>query len=189
MRTGILGNKRFRLLIILILFVGVSIVSYAATQTSAKEYQIKAVYLSKLIHFITWPTIAFSSVDAPYQLCILGEDPFKHNIDIVFRDRKIKNRSVIIKRLKQATATDHCHILFVAASHLRQVSFIVDNVRNKHTLTVSDMPTFISQGGMIELYSNRKRQVRLAIDPATLLEAKLKVSANLLRISRTAGGN
>ncbi|MBE9561948.1 MAG: YfiR family protein [Proteobacteria bacterium] len=165
--------------------------SYAAPQTSAKEYQIKAVYLSKLIHFITWPTIAFSSVDAPYQLCILGEDPFKHNIDIVFRDRKIKNRSVIIKRLSQTSTTDRCHILFVAASHLRQVSFIVDNVHNKkkHTLTVSDMPAFIRQGGMIELYSNRKRQVRLAIDPETLLEAKLKVSANLLRISRTAGGN
>ncbi|MFK5892293.1 MAG: YfiR family protein [Pseudomonadota bacterium] len=175
------------MLILSLFAVGGLSASYAATQTSAKEYQIKAVYLSKLIHFVTWPEEAFNSSDAPYQLCILGEDPFKYRIDIVFRNKKIKNRNIEINRLQYLSESDSCHILFISQSHVRQISFIVDTVQtgNKSMLTVSDTSSFINQGGMIELYNNRKRQVRLAIDPETLQEAGLKVSANLLRISRT----
>ena len=180
--------RQIQLMLILGLFaIGGLTTSYAATKTSAKEYQIKAVYLSKLIHFVTWPDEAFNTPDTPYQLCILGEDPFKYRIDIIFRNKKIKNRNIEINRLQYLSESESCHILFISQSHVRQVSFIVDSVQmdSKSMLTVSDTSSFISQGGMIELYNNRKRQVRLAIDPETLQEAGLKISANLLRISRT----
>jgi len=66
---------------------------------------------------------------------------------------------------------------------------VFDFLKNKPLLTVSDIPQFIESGGMLKFYLNRKRQVRLAIEPETLREATLQADANLLRISQTMSKN
>ena len=38
------------------------------------EYAVKAAYLPKFIPFITWPDGAFAGADAPFTICLLGQD-------------------------------------------------------------------------------------------------------------------
>ncbi|RKZ37069.1 MAG: hypothetical protein DRQ41_13685, partial [Gammaproteobacteria bacterium] len=51
----------------------------------AKEYQIKSVFLYNFSYFIKWPETVFSSNDAPFHFCILGEDLFKRGIDLAVK--------------------------------------------------------------------------------------------------------
>ena len=45
------------------------------------EYAVKAAYLPKFIPFITWPDGAFAGADAPFTICLLGQDHFEGKLD------------------------------------------------------------------------------------------------------------
>ena len=53
----------------------------AGADTNPLEYAVKAAYLYKFAPFVEWPAAAFASPSSPFQLCILGRDPFGAQLD------------------------------------------------------------------------------------------------------------
>lgn len=72
------------------------ITTYA--QNDSIEYKIKAGYLYNFTKFITWP----EDGAAAFNLCILGEDPFKSIIDPI-KKRTVKNKPIQLFRLSLDT--------------------------------------------------------------------------------------
>ena len=179
-----IATKWLRGLVLAVLLMvggGILLLSHAATLSSAREYQIKAVYLYNFTLFITWPKSAFSSYRAPFRICILGDDPFKKQIDIVVRNEKAQNRPIVVERIREVKP--FCQIVYISRSEQRHLPDIIAALEQHPILSVSDLPEFVVNGGMIKFYTRRK-QVRLAIDPQTLEETGLQASANLLRVSK-----
>jgi len=183
LRCGLLPRLYSIVMVILLLF-GLLSLTHAATQESAKEYQIKAVYLYNFTGFVTWPNNVFEDAKASFRICILGEDPFGRQLDLAVRGEKVEGRNVLVERIDSVQQSSGCQILFISESETSQLNPIFNALEKKPILTVSDMPEFVERGGMIKFYTNRRRQVRLAIDPETLQEAGLTVSGNLLRVSQ-----
>ena len=42
---------------------------------SSGEYDVKAAYLYNFAKFVEWPPEAFPAPDAPFAICVLGQDP------------------------------------------------------------------------------------------------------------------
>lgn len=171
-----------------LLVVCASCSSTAFAIDSAPEYLIKAAYIAKLANFITWPESTFSDATANLNLCILGEDPFEINIERAAAQVKPDGRNLVIQRFTELEDSTYCHILYISQSERRRLPNILDFLNRRPVLTVSDNETFVQLGGMVELYRNRRRQVRLAVDLESIQEAELKISAKLLRISRVVRG-
>jgi hypothetical protein len=152
-------------------------------QESAKEYQIKAVYLYNFSSFITWKPEAFANPQAPFTYCVLGNNPFDKQLDLAMANETVEGHPIQNKYLTQVEQVEGCHVLFIATSEAAKLQLILAQVRKHPILTVSDIPDFIEQGGMIKFYTNQRRQVRMMVDPLTLQEAGLAVSGNLLRVA------
>jgi hypothetical protein len=169
--------------IILGFIVGLVVsVSYAALPT-AKEYQVKAVYLFNFSKFIRWPDSAFGFDNArPIRICVLGKNPFE-NFARVVRGKKIKGRPVRVLNLRDFRNSRSCHILFVSKSEEGHQAAILNYTRQYPILTVSDIKRFVTRGGMIQFYI-RSNKVRFMIDPRTLREVGISASANLLRVAK-----
>jgi len=149
----------------------------------AKEYQIKAVFLYNFANFVTWPKEAFINDDGYFHICILGEDPFKSHIDVTVKGEKIKGRAVTVERLSYINQSDHCQILFISESEKVKRSSILNYLKGRPILTVSDIKNFAEKGGMIQFYSYKNR-IRFFIAPKTVKSATLVASANLLKIAK-----
>jgi|SRR5437762_13600142 len=65
-----------------------------ATAQFASEYQVKAAFLFNFAKFVEWPADAFTSADAPLQICVLGQDPFGNEFEA------IENKRVSGRRLE-----------------------------------------------------------------------------------------
>jgi len=158
--------------------------SYAIS--NAKEYEIKAAFLYNLGSFITWPENVFSGTNSSFQICVLGQDPFKEKLEIIAENHPILGHPVKIQRFQQIEETEGCHVLFVSDSEQLRLIAIFEWLKEKPVLTVSDIPGFTRQGGMIEFYPHRDK-IRLALAPQEAInEVGLKPSAHLLRISHDA---
>ena len=44
------------------------------------EYPVKLAFLYNFAKFVEWPANSYSSPDAPLSICIVGHDPFSHDI-------------------------------------------------------------------------------------------------------------
>lgn len=150
--------------------------------TTAKEYQVKAVFLYNFANFITWPESAFNNASIPFRICILGQDPFGVFIDATTESQKVKNRPLQVLRLKELNATRQCQILFISDSETPRLAEVLTFAKNYTVLTVGESEEFINEGGMIKFF-NRNNKVRLGINPDALDQANLKADANLLNLS------
>src|SRR5579862_4491440 len=49
--------------------------------SSSEEYRLKFAFLYNFARFVDWPADAFSSPQAPLNICIIGRDPFDSDLD------------------------------------------------------------------------------------------------------------
>lgn len=144
--------------------------------------RVKAAFLFNFAQFTSWP-----SEHSPQQVDglvvgIMGRDPFG-KIMQEFRDKKILGGPVHLKAVSTLEEARSCHILFIAASEASHVKQILRQLNQSAVLTVSDIPGFATQGGIIELFEI-EQHIRFAINLDASRNAKLILSAHLLKLAR-----
>ena len=150
---------------------------------TAEEYEIKAVYLFNLGQFVYWPDTILPD-GATFRVCILGRDPFGRLLDFVVDEVKvIQQHPIQVRRINNTKQSKGCHILFISSSEERRLPYIFEQLRNEPILLVSDIERFVTQGGMVQFYQ-LDTKIRLMLDPDSFSNARLKPSAQLMRIAK-----
>lgn len=180
----IFGSLR-HLLIVLTLLLPASLLTQApklaVAETIPHEYILKAGYISNFTKFIEWPREADSLIDpSRFILCLTGGDPFGEVLDQLAKKRRIKGKTLVIKR--NVSAVRKCHILFVGRSRASRVEQIVKQVGKAPVLVIGDTPGFSRRGGGINLVI-RNNKVRFEINRKAIERVGLKVSSELLDLA------
>ncbi len=148
------------------------------------EAQIKAGFLYNFAKYIEWPAEAFSSMEAPFVMCLAGRDTLGASFDS-FDGRTVHGHSVAVRRMGGASEDFRgCHILYVSESEQRRVASIVRGSQPA-LLTVSDIDGFIDMGGGIGLL-NADERVQFEVNLGALQRASLKASSQLLKLARNS---
>jgi hypothetical protein len=147
---------------------------------SSPEYQLKAVFLFNFAQFVEWPASAFPEPDTPLGICILGEDPFGGYLDETVRGETVANHPLTVRRYRRVDEIKGCHILFVSRQEQRHLGEVLDSLKGRSVLTVSDAERFASRGGMIRFVTDHNR-IRLRINLDAARAANLTLSSKLLR--------
>lgn len=190
--TGRLAAVRGRRLLAVTFFT----LSFALTQLppsvqgqAADEYEVKAAILLNFAKFIDWPTQAFRDGSGPLVIGVLGNDPFGERLDRVVGGKVVKNRPLIVKRLRAGQDIRDCHILFVSSSEQKRLPQILQSLGGASVLTVSEMSRFAQEGGVIHLTKENNR-VAFQINVENAERARLKINSPLLALAKVVkGGN
>jgi hypothetical protein len=144
------------------------------------EYQLKAVFLFNFAQFVEWPPSAFPDSTTPLVIGVLGEDPFGPYLDETVRNEKVKERPLVVRRYRTVEEITTCHILFVSRREQARLGRILDRLRGRSILTVSDADHFANRGGMI-LFVTEHGRIRLRANLEAAQAADLTLSSKLLR--------
>jgi len=150
---------------------------------SATEFQVKAAFLFNFAKFVEWPADAFSSADAPLQICVLGRDPFGHEFEEMIADKTVNGHRIEVIHPSGVPQAKSCQIIFVAASEKQQVREVLHGLRGASVLTVGDSAGFARMGGIINFVLDESR-VRFEVNVKAAERAHLKVSARLLTVAK-----
>ena len=154
-----------------------------AEREKPTDYQVKAAYLYNFGKFVSWPPKPDSSTPSkPFNLCVLGKDPFGSTLDSTVADESIDGRTVIVSRLSKVQDSTPCSIVFVSHSEAGHLKAILEALRSSNALTVSDIPGFSDQGGMIEFVVSENR-VRFEVNLLAAQHAGLALSSELLKVA------
>jgi hypothetical protein len=145
------------------------------------EYAVKATYLCKFAPFIEWPATAFTSRTSPFNLCILGDDPFGRTLDQAVRGQRVGDHPMIVRRLERMDGAETCHILYAGGSAKLPAAEAVRRMRGAPVLTVTDQSRGGS-GGIIQFVLKDGR-VRFEIDAAAATASQIVISSKLLSLA------
>ncbi len=153
-----------------------------AQNKAVPETQVMAVFLFNFTQFTEWPRSAFPSADAPLIIGIVGPDPFGRYLDETIENEKVQGHPLIVQRYRDMSDIKNCHVLYISEKDPEKVTAIINLVKNKNTLTISDFDNFSRMGGMIGFYKKDKK-IRLQANPGAAKSAGLVISSKLLRVS------
>jgi hypothetical protein len=156
----------------------------AAAPTTA---EVEAVFLFNFSQFVDWPPQAFPDPDSPIVIGVLGSDPFGAALDDVVRGEMVKGRPLVVRRFQHVEQLTDCHILFVSRSERARLDPIVQTLKGRSILTVSDLDGFASGGGVIG-FVLVENKIRLRVNLDAAHEAGLTLSSKLLRPAQIVNG-
>lgn len=154
----------------------------ASAADESVEYAVKAAFLHKFGSFVEWPATAFASPTSPFQLCVVGEDPFGAALDKAVSGQQIARRPVEVRRLKTVKPDSGCHIVYLAASETQRLAQIIEALRGSSVLTVSDGRSPGAATGIINFVIKDDR-VRFDIDDEAAAQNRLAISSKLLSVA------
>ena len=139
---------------------------------------VKAAFLPRFARYVAWPGAATPPAGAPFQLCIVGRDPFGPMLDRAASNELIEGHGVAVRRVLSADRAAGCHIAFVQGAAPTDTSRLLLALRGQPILTVTDGRGGQSRG-MIH-FTVVGGRVRFFIDEATAAERGLSISSRLL---------
>lgn len=155
---------------------------------SQLEYQVKATLIYNFAKFINWPSESFLTETDPIVVGIVGKDPFGKILDETFVGQTVHGRTIKVNRVKDLKELRVSHILFISLSEAERFKEILDSIQGTSIVTISDIPDFERQGGMIGLFL-RENRVRFSINIDAADFAHVKVNSQLLKISQVRKGS
>jgi hypothetical protein len=148
--------------------------------------QVEAVFLFNFSQFVEWPPQVFADPGSPIAICVLGSDPFGATLDEVVHGEVVKGRPLAVRRFQHIEELTDCQILFVSRSERERLQPILEKLKGRNILTVSDLEEFAGEGGVI-CFVVLDNKIRLRVNLEAAKAAGLTLSSKLLRPAQIVG--
>jgi hypothetical protein len=154
-----------------------------AQPAGAPEHKLKAAFVYNFAKLAEWPEEAFTSQKAPLTIGILGTDHLGRMLEELVKNRRIEGRKIQVMRYKRLEDVGLCQVLFISDSEAERVQNIVRVLADRPILTVSDLPGFARQGGIIGLYQEND-EMRFEVNRSAAKRANVRLSSKLLSLAK-----
>ena len=168
-------------LVLLAVFGGVRL---RAQMSTPSEYQVKAAFLYNFGKFVEWPADAFSDAEAPLVIGIYGNNPFGHDLEVMVAGKKIGSHPVDVRRVSALTDLRRCHIVFISMSEQKNTASVVEALRGRGVLTVTENMKHFAGSELIINFVMENDQVHFEINGAAADRTGLAISSKLLSLAR-----
>lgn len=160
--------------------LGLAAAASTALARNASEYRVKAAFLYNFTKFVEWPDNA--AADRPFVLGVCGPGALVDELRDALAGRSVRSRPLRVAAVRTPADARAVDLLFVSAQGEDAVEDLLAAVRASPVLTVGESDRFAGAGGIITFLTVDGR-VRFAIDRAAGERARLRISAQLLKLA------
>ncbi len=177
-KTTVNFNNPSNILLFLCLLFFYSGTVFAGSVSGA----VKTGFLFNFFKFVEWPE---EVNDQNFRLCLVEEGELGASVASL-NGKRVKGKSITVKRNVQGEAVKNCSMVFLPEDADSRKD-LLKHLNGLPILTVGDGESFIDEGGMIGLIENGSH-LGFEVNLSQLKNAKLQVSAQLLKLAKTVKG-
>lgn len=198
-KVGVRLNKVLTAIILLLL------ISLNFLLAQPPEYQVKSLLIWEIANkHIDWPKeTGMDNRKKPFVIGVISENPFGKFLEQTYNRKqqpiKIKNKMVVLRHIRRVEQIPGCHLLFISDLPRRFFSRVIEFIRDKSILSITDTEDFAEEGIHIsfvvskisdkpvnapELIDKPKSTVALVINETAARQSGLAISKYLLEIAK-----
>jgi hypothetical protein len=143
------------------------------------EYEVKAAFLYNFTRFITWSEPVADAEDL--KICVFGRDPFGDVLQQL-DGRMSQGKALTLAYPQTLVDAENCQVLFVGSAKSRDLPSITRYAEERRMLTISEIPEFVDEGGIIG-YVKEGNVIRFEINLQAAQRAGLQINSRLLELA------
>ncbi len=155
----------------------VSSLVHTSIASTDEELLFKAAFIYNFAKFTTWPDDAWQRQPDTITLCTVGNDSLTPGLNKL-SGRVIRDRTLKVIRLPDKI-NNQCHIIYIGQTHHQRYKRLITQTRDKAILSISQIPGFAENGGIIELH-RRGGQTSISVNLDSANNAGITLSSRLL---------
>jgi hypothetical protein len=146
------------------------------------EYAVKATYLYKFAPFVNWPPDTFEAADAPFRICVVGDDPFKEFLGKAVAGQRLGTHPFEVRRMETIGPGAGCQIVFISRLRAQSLGAALASVNGEPVLTVTDSTIDPDSGSIVQFVIDNGR-VRFDINTSAAARNHLTINSKLLNLA------
>jgi hypothetical protein len=147
----------------------------AAEEPSDRELQLEAAYLFHFTQFTEWP-----SISPVFHYCVYEDASFTELLQKIYNGKTIGEAQIDVKSINAQTQLDDCHLVYFPKT---VPSDFLEKTHKYAILSVGMQKDFSKSGGIIYLFEEDQK-LRFYIDNKAATDVGLKISSQLLKLSK-----
>lgn len=158
---------------------------HALPALPAAEHELRAAMVYNIARFVQWPPPALTS--SRFLLCAVGSNSDVDALTML-QGKPLGDQTVAVQLVRRDSDLDGCQLVYVAPTAALRLAAISEQLTARHlsALTISDAPSFIALGGMVQLVTVDNRQ-RFRINQALAEKNGLNINAKLMQLALPVG--
>ena len=148
-----------------------------------EEYTIKGVLLEKISTLIEWPDLVDNSHKDKFIVGIYGKHEFGNSLEEIYSERKIQNKNVVVKYIEKYSEINDCRVLFIPKLSNEQLKEVLEFVRKKPVLTISEIDGYAEKGVHVNFYTEGEN-IRFEINENSVKESGISMNHLLLSLAK-----
>jgi hypothetical protein len=159
--------------------------------------KVKAGMLVEFARYTTWPQHKFQAPEDPVVIGVMDDDALAGVLgELLEREKpRVQGRRVTVRKLPRLDLEDPAqaaqfseqvtglHELYLGDADRRKMREVLRRLEGEPVVTISQLPRFAEDGGMIGLFLDKGR-FRFDINTGSIDAAALKLSARVLQLAR-----
>ena len=143
--------------------------------------KIKVLFLHQISKYVMWPGEPSQNA---FTIAIYGEYPeMLSELNKLAAEKKRGDQPYVIVHYKQLSEIKPCHLLYLTSGNDGEISKVLEKLKGKNTLLVTDKDGMIKKGACINFYYEDNKQ-RFEVSNENAKQQGLKISTKLSSIAK-----
>jgi hypothetical protein len=151
----------------------------APGEDSTYEYEVKAVFLYNFTRYLHWPEKTGTEA---FTIVVLGKSGIVEPLQEIARKKTVGSKPIVVRQCFEAGKIGRPRILFIAKSAVPGISRVLEKIRGREILTVSEAEGLGSQGVAVN-FVPRDGTIKFEMNEKALRDAGIQVSSQLLKLA------
>lgn len=144
--------------------------------TNAK---IKAVYLYNFSKYVEWPE---EYKNGSFVVTVIGNNPYLLAELEKMSQKKVGTQPISIKSISSVSSIEKSNIIFVPFESSGELTEIINKMKGRSTLVVTEKPGLAKQGAAINFIIKENKQL-FELNKSNAERYKLKISSSLIPLA------
>lgn len=158
----------------LLLFIGAG--SLRSQETDYKAYTL---FIYNFMKYVEWPE---NNSKGDFVICVVGESPIMKELQVLASTKKLKGRTIILKRCDSPEESSAAHLVFVPSSKSSLIKNIKEQTKGKPLLIVGEREGLARKGAGISFVTLDEDALKFDINKKEIETRQLKVSNSLINL-------
>ncbi len=163
------------ILIALLLLCG----SFNSAKAQETDYKSYTLFIYNFMKYVEWPE---AQNKGDFILAVIGDSPINKELQALASAKKIKGRTIIIRKCNTIEDTYGCHLIFVPNSKSSMVKALKDQTKDKPVLIVGEREGLAKKGASLSFATEEGDELKFDINKKEIEMHQLKISSQLVSL-------
>jgi hypothetical protein len=148
-------------------------------QAQDVDYKAYSLFVYNFMKYTEW---SGEAAQGDFVIGVIGDSPIIKELNTLASSKKLKGRTIVVKKFSTAAECSNCHLLYVASSKSSMMKTLKETLKGKQVLIVGEREGLANKGAGISFVTLDDDTLKFDINKKQIEQQGLKVASQLIQL-------